>query len=439
MQDKMNLAVNAAVSEYRASLARRNLLNGGASLDAKRPNSWCEFGFPETLGFDQFFGLYRRGGVAHGAVNKLYETCWKTFPEVIEGEPQDENRELTRWERRIQPLFRRGKFWRALREADRRRLIGRYSALLLQFGDSRAWSEPVARGTVLKSMIPTWANCIEPTETDSFGNVLSWTYTGANGSSTTVHPERVFLIGDTSPDAVGFLEPAFNNFVSLEKVEGGSAESFLKNAARQMHVDFSTDVDLSDIAAMYGVPMDELLDRFNEAAREINRANDLLFVTQGAKTTPMVSSVPDPRPTFDVNLQSASCAVDIPSRILVGNQQGERASTEDRAYFMGRCQARRAELGVEIAELMEHLMALRVVPVVAEFSVVWDDLTESADSDKLSNARTMSEINAMSIDAEPPFDVNEVRVAAGYEPRQMDDPLPELDDEDEAAPSDPAE
>jgi hypothetical protein len=57
-----------------------------------------------------------------------------------------------------------------------------------------------------------------------------------NGSSrrVNIHPDRVFILGDYSDDAIGFLEPAYNAFVSLEKVEGGSGESFLKNAARQL-------------------------------------------------------------------------------------------------------------------------------------------------------------------------------------------------------------
>ena len=44
------------------------------------------------------------------------------------------------------------------------------------------------------------------------------------------HPDQVVI---TQNDAIGFLEPAYNAFVSLEKVEGGSGESFLKTPQNQ--------------------------------------------------------------------------------------------------------------------------------------------------------------------------------------------------------------
>jgi hypothetical protein len=47
-----------------------------------------------------------------------------------------------------------------------------------------------------------------------------------------------------------------------------------------------------------------------------------------------VSPVSDPSPTYNVNLQTAAAGVDIPTRILVGNQQAERSSTEDQKYLM---------------------------------------------------------------------------------------------------------
>lgn len=438
--NNMTLAVNAAMSEYKLRAARMGLLGDGGSLDSKRPQSWCEYGFQDDLEFSDFYRLYRRGGVAAGAVNKLVGTCWETLPWVIEGEEWDESREQTQWERKIAPLFKKGAFWRAFREADRRRLVARYSGLLLQFSGEEEWDQPVRRRVALLKMIPAWENALSPAKLGPFGEVLEWSYSAADGTSMAIHPDRVFILGDHSADGIGFLEPAFNNFVSLEKVEGGSGESFLKNAARQLSLNFDPEVDLNNIASMYGVSLDELHTKFNEAARELNRANDLLLITQGAQTTPLVSNVPDPRPTYDINLQSASAGVDTPSRILVGNQQGERASTEDQKYYNKRCMSRRNELSVEASDLLTKLMGLRVIPVKDNFTIMWDDLTESTDSEKLGNAKIMADINSAGLGlGEPTFDENEVRTAAGYEPRAVEEPLPEEDDEVEEPDADPAD
>lgn len=414
-ENNLQLAVNAAVSEYQAARMRSQMAVAGSS-DHKRPNSWCEFGFPTTLEFEDFYRLYRRNSIASGAVNKLVGTCWLSMPWIIEGEPQADSRAITKWERELSNgLLKRDHFWRSFREADRRRLIGRYSALLLNVADDKEWHEPVSSG-VLVSMIPCWESALKPVSTDQFGEVLEWQYISADKRSVAVHPDRVFLLGDWSEDSVGFLEPSFNNIVSLEKVEGGSGESFLKNAARQLNINFDSDINLNEIASMYGVKIQDLHTRFNDAVRDLNRANDLLLLTQGATTTPLVSNVPDPRPTYDINLQSVSCGLDIPSRILVGNQQGERASKEDNEYFNRRCMSRRGELSVEISELFEQLFRLRLAPPKPTFTVMWDDLTESSPSDKLDNAKTMSEINSTSMAVgEEVFTIEEVRAAAGYE------------------------
>lgn len=58
-----------------------------------------------------------------------------------------------------------------MKDADRRNLVGHYSALILQFADSREWSEPVNRDVMRNSrerglvkMIPAWESQVKPGE-----------------------------------------------------------------------------------------------------------------------------------------------------------------------------------------------------------------------------------------------------------------------------------
>ncbi len=76
----------------------------------------------------------------------------------------------------------------------------------------------------------------------------------------------------------------------------------------------------------------------------MNRGQDQTVITKGATVTPLVATVPDPIPAFDVSLQSFCASIRIPSKIIVGNQTGERASTEDQKTFNKRCQGRRVSL-----------------------------------------------------------------------------------------------
>ncbi|WP_058912862.1 anti-CBASS protein Acb1 family protein [Entomohabitans teleogrylli] len=438
MNKNLTLAVNHALNDSIAR-ARSGLLNHSMGIDAKRSTAWCEYGFKETLDFFDLYKLYRRNGIANGAVNKLTGNVWKTNPEIIEGEKKNESDAVTAWEQRTKTVFT-NRLWRVFSDADLRRLVGRYSAILLHIKDNRGWNTEPTRGRALEKVTSVWAGAIKVKEWDTginsrtYGQPKMWEYTEqlANGSArrVDVHPGRVFILGDYSDDAIGFLEPAYNAFVSLEKVEGGSGESFLKNASRQMNINFSDGIDFKNIAAMYGVSVSELQEKYNEAAREINQGNDVLLITQGATVTPMVTEVADPSPTYNVNLQTACAAVDIPSRIIIGNQQGERASTEDQKYFNSRSQSYRADLSFEIEDFCNKLVGLGIIDDVQQKTVIWDDLNAQTAAEKLDGAYRMAQINATMLAAgEQPFSSAEIRTAAGYEGEP--EPLGE-DDEEEA-------
>lgn len=447
MTDKLTLAVNHALNDARMARARMGLLAPTMGLDNKRNAAWCEYGFKEELTFDDLYKLYRRGGIAHGAVEKIAGKCWQTNPEIIEGDASDETRQETAWEKKTKQVFT-NRLWRSFFDADRRRLVGRYAGILLHIRDNKAWNLEATKGRGLEKVTVAWAGSLTVSEWDTglnsktYGQPKMWQYTERlpNGSTRRVdiHPDRVFILGDYTDDAIGFLEPAYNAFVSLEKVEGGSGESFLKNAARQLNVNFDKEIDFNNLASLYGVTVTELQDKFNEVAGEINRGNDVLMTTQGASVTPLVTSVADPSGTYDVNLQTAAAGVDIPTRILVGNQQAERSSTEDQKYMNSRCQTRRGDLSFEIEDFCDKLIELQIVDSVSQKAVVWDDLNEQTGTEKLTNAKTMGEINqAMQGSGdEPAFTREEIRTAAGYD-NDDEEPLGEEDgnEEDEAADS----
>lgn len=440
MQENMKLAVNHLVNDAIAR-ARMALVNPTMGLDAKQSSAWCEYGFKQDLTFDDLYKLFRRGGIAYGGVTKLIGTCWKTAPQVIEGEKADKSKDETVWEKSFKKTINK-RIWKEFKEADQRRLVGRYSGLILHINDNGKWHEPVKASKLLRKVTPAWASAIKPTEwvtdinSSDYGQPKMWQYTESlpNGGTRNIniHPDRVFILGDYSIDAIGFLEPAYNAFVSLEKVEGGSGESFLKNAARQLSVNFDKEAKIDDLARAYGVETSELQEIYNDVAREINIGNDAVLITQGANVNPLVTAVSDPTPTYNVNLQTAAAAMDIPSKILVGMQTGERASTEDQKYFNSRCQSRReGELSFEIEDFIDHLTRIKVLEPIVEKTVIWDDLNEQSATEKLDSGEKMSRINQASLaTGEPVFTVEEIRTAAGYE-NDGSDPLGEFDENPE--------
>lgn len=442
----LQLALNSALSERSAIRARQSLLTGG--IDDKRPNSWCAYGYPDNLSFSDYYKLFSRVGIAHGAVMRLIEKCWADDPEVIEGDEESRADAPTPWEKQFKRLAKRVKLWERFREADMRRLVGNYSCIIMQIADNKTWDQPVGKVSEkqLKKLIPAWQGQIEPASwhddpaAENFGEVKEWLYQevavndGApnqNGRSVTIHPDRVLVVGDVR-DGIPFLKAGFNASINIQKILGGSGESFLKNSSRQLGINFEKDVDLSSIARAHGVAVGELQEIFDEVTRGMNEGIDQTVITQGATVTPLVANVPDPSGHFDAALQEFASSVRMPAKIIVGSQTGERASSGDIEDFNKRGQGRRVnELSGDIEAVVSQMTRLGMLLDV-ESSVIWSDLTESTLEMKLANVVKMVDSNQkMLASGEMVFTVDEMRSVAGFEAVVPIEPMGEDLDETE--------
>lgn len=429
----MELALNAAMGQYSLAVLRARTAMGGnvaGPADEKRCRAWIEYGWPDTVDFQMLHNLYTRQSLASGAVNKLVSKCWTTNPQIIKG--KDNATAVTGWDSEVAKVATET-FWRAFKEADTRRLVGRYALLILRIADSQTWDTEAGEGRLVE-MLPVWAGeadkgPIETDETsDNFNKPKSWTYAGK-----TIHYTRVFVLGDIAENAIAYLEPGYNDFVNIEKLLGGVGESFLKNAARQMNINFDAEVNLAEIAQAHGVPLNGLQSVYNNATRAFNSGSDVAMITQGASVSAMTAVVPDVGTPFETTVSSISAGIDMPTRILIGNQSGERSSTEDRAQWNARCQSRRvSELSFEIMRLVMQLQKLKAIPANETFSVQWDDLTAPTESDRVANAGALATVNKTQTDAGGllVFPDREVREAAGYEPLKAAGQQPSLPESD---------
>lgn len=440
----LQLAVNDLTE--RQLIATRNAYALGGN-DAKRPNAWCEYGFPNDLVFEDLYRMYERHGVAHGVVHRLLDKCWETLPEVIQGDKADENTQQTPWEKSIAKQFKKLKVWKHFKEADRMRMVGHYSGILLQVADSKQWHDSLsAKVGVLVKLIPAWEGQLEPAAWDmnpaspTYGEPSMWTFNEASvkendsrdpGRTMQVHPSRVYIVGDYRT-GVPLLKAGYNDFVTIEKVVGGAGESFLKNAARQLNINFDAEADMDKVARLYGVPLSELHTAFDEVAKGMNRGQDTVLGTQGATVSTLAATVPDPEKPFNVALQSACASVQIPVKVVVGMQTGERASTEDTKDFNKRGQGRRvSELSDDIEGFVAHLIRYRLVDgppgVDAEVTCVWDDLSEATLTERLANAKTMAETNQLgNATGERYYTPEQIVTTAGFEVEDMPEPLPDV-------------
>lgn len=432
----MALALNSALGETRAAWARQRFGGPAYGMDDKRQNAWQAFGWKEHLGFMDYYRLWERGSLANGAVSRTISKCWQDEPKVIRGAEDSDDREQSEWEVELAKFAKTHKLWEAVREVDTRRCVGHYAGMILQIADNKTWESPV-RGRIkrLVKIIPAWEGQLTVSEWDTdetsptYGEPKMYQFqegavgiqantasaVGFAGRNVMIHPDRVIILGDLV-NGVPLLRAGFNDFSNIEKILGGSGESFLKNAARQLAIAFDKEVDLEDIAAAHKVSMAGLKTLYDDVTRGLNQGIDQTVVTQGAQVTPLVASVPDPEQHFNVAVMSAAASIMIPVMVWIGSQTGERASGEDQKDWAATCQGRRVRvLASDIEKIITHLVRIGLVKPVDEFSVIWTDLTEATQAEKLGNSKLLGEINEKFASmGEVPFSIEEARTAAGY-------------------------
>ena len=442
-QGEVSFLVNALSD----AIGRQRMLYAGRNGNVKRTKLWDEFGYPDTLSFDNFYRQYRRGSTGFAAVHKLLDGCWVDKPTIIDGDEDKESKTTTAWEKAVTKLMK--KHWAKVKDADRRNMVGRYSALLIQVRDSRDWSQPIDVDVVKKlgskalvKLIPAWEPQVTPgnldidTWSETYGQPVSYQFneqpigdegTYSSPRSVQVHPDRIILLCEGSEDenilsGIPLLEAGYNDLLDIEKTKGGSAEGFLKNASRQLATEFSEQVNVDAlIKQAKDAGYDKLGDAMNDKVNKLNSGTDAALVTQGGKTSVLSVAAADPTPSWTVSANSFSSTIQCPFNIMFGKQTGNLASEEDKTAWANRCNERRwGFLSDVITRLLERFWTVGIIepPTSGEVTLAWSDLLAPSEKEKLANMATMADVALKTQQAfgTPAVDANEVRAVGELEP-----------------------
>lgn len=413
-------------------------------------NHYKDFGYPDTLSFDQFFSMYRRNGLAKAGVNKTVKKVWETRPALLE---QSEQHDETSVESDIRKHFEKLRVWQCLATAERRSLVGSYAGVILRIADSKPFKEPLARVTgglaALVEVIPAWEGQLtvstwdtdETSETYGQPSMFSFNEAAVGNSqaSTTskhrsfeVHPDRVIVWSDDGTvHGSSLLMAGYNDLLTLEKVAGAGGEGFWKNSKSAPVLQVDKDAKLKDMAAAMGVGTDEITDAMNEQVEDWQKGFDQLLMLQGIEAKTLGVTLPSPEHFYGIALQSFAASIDIPTKILVGMQTGERASTEDAKEWSKTCMARRSDHTIpNIMALVDRLEMAGILPE-SDWHIGWTDLTESTMAEKIERADKMAGVNQKMKDSgEFVFTPEEIRETVDLAPlseadRFVDEPLGE--------------
>ncbi len=406
-------------------------------------NHYADFGYPDQINFDLLYGMYQRNSLAKAAVDKSTRKTWQDPPWLLE-KPRDGSegavKKETRLEKAIRQHFSDIRFWTKVMEADRRSMVGRFGAVILRVADGKSTDQPLTRARggleALVDVIPVWEGQLRvtqwQTDTDAFdyGEPLMFQYDeGQIGSldgmqaagpgrqrRLTVHPSRIVIwsadgtmFGDSS------LKAGFNDLITLEKITGAGGEGFWKNAKQAPILEMDKEADINKMARAMGVPVEKIVDVMNDQAKNWQQGFDELLMLQGMTAKMPKIILPDPEHFYMNSLQSFAASFDIPLKVLVGTQTGERASSEDASQWNQTCNFRRKNTVIpNILEIVKRLEACGVLKENPEWFVDWTDLTESTMLDKIDRAGKMALVNKDFGDIV--FMPQEIRASVGYEP-----------------------
>jgi hypothetical protein len=241
-----------------------------------------------------------------------------------------------------------------------------------------------------------------------------------------VHPSRVQILAEGSVgsmfDGVPMLLPGFNALVDLEKITGGSAESYLKNSARVVTVSYGPDA--SPQAATGAATPEAVKEAHETRMRALNRNQDSSLVTQGATVGTLQTATHDPTGAWLTAANTFAAAMRIPFTLIFGQQTGRLASDEDRADMQARGKSRRARLlSRMIREFVRRMQACGVLPE-GDFKVEWPPLDAPGDKDRAELLKAYTAAMQAAAGAgltEPMFIGKELRKVVGYEPLEAVD------------------
>lgn len=422
---------------------RSGLTGGYHSADTKHQRAWQDYGYPEQISFERHWNMYRRNGIAKRGIQAPVDECWRDDPILVDGEDPDEAEEVgngnTKFIRDIEWLNKNLQLFKRLKAADLRQRVGRYGGLIFQVrGESSEadWVKPLGRirRTQLVRAIPAYEGQLEVGEhetnptSERYGMPITYNYNEANVGgrseqatrSVVIHWTRVVTLAEDADDGSIYGIPAneagFNDLLNLEKIIGASAEGAWKNAAQKL-------IFKDNLGADGGELGPDEVDAQDEAIAAFSENLDKQLVIGGMDVQNMQSSLQSPKDPFDIALSSYSASVNQPHKILIGAQTGRLASDEDGNAWLRYCQSRCENwcsdaVRAVIDWLLEH--GVITPPASGGYSVHWGDLLAPSDADKLDIVDKMATINQKLIAmGEVPFSVDEMRLMAGYETRDL--------------------
>lgn len=367
--------VNACITEMQT---RGNLFSSllGQTFGGNR-DVYNSMGYPKTLKFSDYYNMWRRNPIAKRVVRMMPNACWRLNPEIRDNESKDN----TLFEQDVEDIINRCQLFKYLRKADIMAGIGWYGVLFLGFNDNKDFREP-ANGAMELSYVQAYNNGranIESYDNDitsrRYGKPLMYQIdVGSNGQSIikNVHWTRVIHIAEDAEDNDTFgtprMEEVFNNLINIEYISASSAEGYWRGGFPGIALELNPDTPVED--SKLTTAASEMLNNYIDGFKRT------LYGT--GKFTTLQPNVLSPQDFFNLQIQEICTAKEIPTRIFIGSERGELASSQDATSWMELVDGRRknfCETDI-LRPLIDRLIEIGTIeaPQDSNYDIIWPEL-----------------------------------------------------------------
>lgn len=439
--------VNVQQMLWRAmSMIPRELLGRlGGQWGFKR-DLYGTFGWDRFITSQDMWRMYSRGGIAKRVVHAYPDAIWGNPPEIVATQTFQKA-----WDQLVEDQD----IWSLVHRLDRLCRIGQFSVLLVGLDDSTKLDQPASTTRDNKilylqpysdrsAVITKWGT--DPTDS-RFNLPMEYTiYPGLamledqqlnqglihgrpiQQGSYKVHWSRIIHFSKGGLESLIFGVPDYyaiwNYLQDLQKVVGGSAESYWMTANRGMHADVDKDMELdeNDEAALSSE-----IQEYSDGMRRFIR-------TRGVTVKALGEGVADPSGPFKVLVSLIGGTCKIPNRILLGSEAAHNASTQDKGNWTEAVdEERKLNSGPAFLKpLIMGFMRLRVVPTIAPGKIIatWPDayvlspLEEAQKANQIASAANSLGLAVKNV--ENLASVEELRGIIGLPAKQVGSTKPQL-------------
>lgn len=386
----------------------------GRTFGGKR-DLYEALGYKEELTPEDYRFRYRRNSVAARVIDAFPRGTWRgEAVELIESEDPEK---ITPFESAWTDLSTRLDIWPTLMRADILSGLGRYAVVFIGgVGGNikgpmpkKVAPEDVQFLSVYSELNAKIKSFEDNINSPRFGQPLVYSLKSflpgtKNIIWLDVHWDRIIHLADGALDEPMYgqprLERVWNLLDDLEKITGGGSEAFWLRAHQgyQFNLDPETELDVEGEK--------QLSDEADEFANGIRR----IVRTRGMEIKALGSDVA----TFDRNVLSVisqiSSGTGIPQRILIGSEQGQLASEQDRVNWSERVQDRRTEFAgpMVVRPLVNRLLEHGILPPpIDSWTVRWPRVFDLSEGERVKLAQGIADINSKM--KKQVWTVNEIR------------------------------